>query len=252
MQLIGKKINELRKKNNMSQEELADKLFVSSRTIIKWESGETEPSISNLGAIADIFNVTTDYLLGRDCLSNKSNKRYNNISIALTIVFIVFAICLIVGLVFSTIGMIDQIKNIVDMANKNNDAAIYAPVGLSFSNNEVNEKTIEFAASQGVDITVESDTFVQWKNSLLGLYTLRNGTWWYNYYSLINYAPLIWMIILELFLIYSLTITVILLIRNLKTTLFSKPVLNTVFAFTSLNLPAGFILLVYNLAMERK
>ena len=61
--MIGKKINELRKKNNMSQEELANKLLVSSRIIIKWENGETEPSISNLNAIADTFCVTTDYLL---------------------------------------------------------------------------------------------------------------------------------------------------------------------------------------------
>ena len=84
MATAGKKTNELRKKSNMSQEELANKLFVSSRTVVKWENGETEPSISNINATADIFGVTTDYLLDRDEPSIKSNTKYSNLSITLT------------------------------------------------------------------------------------------------------------------------------------------------------------------------
>lgn len=252
MVMVGKKINELRKKSNMSQEELANKLFVSSRTVVKWESGETEPSISNLNAIADIFGVTTDYLLDRDETSIKSNRKYSNLSIALTIIFIVFAIGVIVGLVFSTIALVNEIKVVADAVASNNRAAASTPAGLHFASSELTDKTIEFAASQGVTITRDSSEFVMWQSALISKYTQRNGEFWYNLYTFINYGPMIWLIILELFLLYSLTITIILFIQNLKLKLYRKKVLNIILAFSSLNLPVGFILLVQNLLQEKK
>ena len=42
---IGKRIAILRKKNKMTQKELADKLFVSDKAISSWEAGRTEPSL---------------------------------------------------------------------------------------------------------------------------------------------------------------------------------------------------------------
>ena len=44
---IGNKISELRKKNNYTQEELAEKLNVSRQTISKWELNETSPSLED-------------------------------------------------------------------------------------------------------------------------------------------------------------------------------------------------------------
>ena len=60
-----------------------------------------------------------------------------------------------------------------------------------FSTSEVNEMVIAFAKAQGVDITVQSDTFVQWKNSLLSLYTLHGTTWTYNLSAIIDWGTLI-------------------------------------------------------------
>ncbi|MBE6810800.1 MAG: helix-turn-helix transcriptional regulator [Ruminococcaceae bacterium] len=61
---IGMIIKKLRKEKNITQEQLAEYLGISSRAISQWECGKTMPDISQLPIIANIFNVTTDYLLG--------------------------------------------------------------------------------------------------------------------------------------------------------------------------------------------
>ena len=60
---IGKFIATLRKECGMTQKELGDKLFVSDKTISRWERGDCSPEISLLPAIAEVFGVTTDELL---------------------------------------------------------------------------------------------------------------------------------------------------------------------------------------------
>lgn len=50
---------------DLSQDELAEKLGVSSASIRQWESGATRPSASNLLAMSDMFQCSVDYLLGR-------------------------------------------------------------------------------------------------------------------------------------------------------------------------------------------
>ena len=60
---MGKFISVLRKANGMTQQELADKLMVSDKTVSKWERDERMPDISLLPAIAEIFGITTDELL---------------------------------------------------------------------------------------------------------------------------------------------------------------------------------------------
>ena len=53
----------LRKINNMSQEELADRLMVSRQTVSKYETGESLPDIEKCRMIADVFNVSLDDLV---------------------------------------------------------------------------------------------------------------------------------------------------------------------------------------------
>jgi transcriptional regulator with XRE-family HTH domain len=60
------KIRELRTEKNMSQKDLAEKILnLTQQTISKYENGQLEPDIATLNAIADYFNVSTDYLFGR-------------------------------------------------------------------------------------------------------------------------------------------------------------------------------------------
>ena len=60
---IGNIIKTLRKQHNMTQDELAEKLNVSSQAVSKWENGRNMPDITLLLDIADCFNVTVDELL---------------------------------------------------------------------------------------------------------------------------------------------------------------------------------------------
>ncbi len=61
--IIADKISMLRKKHNLSQEELAEKLNISRQSVSKWESAQSIPEISKVLAMAELFQVTTDYLL---------------------------------------------------------------------------------------------------------------------------------------------------------------------------------------------
>ncbi|MBP5428940.1 MAG: helix-turn-helix transcriptional regulator, partial [Clostridia bacterium] len=62
MILADKIINE-RKKNGWSQEDLAEKLSVSRQAISKWESAQATPDLSKVILLAELFGVSTDYLL---------------------------------------------------------------------------------------------------------------------------------------------------------------------------------------------
>ena len=64
-QLLGERIRYYRKKMGVSQAALAEKLFVTAQNLSKWENGLSSPDIWNLSRLADIFNVSCDYLLGR-------------------------------------------------------------------------------------------------------------------------------------------------------------------------------------------
>ena len=72
---FSEKLLELRKQNNFSQEELAEKLGVSRQAISRWESGETMPDSPNLLQISKIFSVSADYLLRDEIEQNFSEPK---------------------------------------------------------------------------------------------------------------------------------------------------------------------------------
>ena len=59
------RLKELRKKKGISQLKLATDLNTTQNTISRYETGEREPGIDELIKIADYFNVSVDYLIGR-------------------------------------------------------------------------------------------------------------------------------------------------------------------------------------------
>ena len=68
MKIFQVRLKEQRKLYGMTQREMAEKLGISQPSYIRYEQGTAEPSQENLVKIADIFDVSTDYLLGRDDL----------------------------------------------------------------------------------------------------------------------------------------------------------------------------------------
>ena len=75
---FNEKLQELRKQNGLTQEELSEKLYVSRTAISKWESGRGYPNIESLKAIAEFFSVTVDELLSTDevlTIAEEDSKR---------------------------------------------------------------------------------------------------------------------------------------------------------------------------------
>lgn len=68
------RIRMLRMKNNLKQEELAKIINVSQASLSGYENGKYEPDNKTLLHLANVFHVTTDYLLGNDTLSEPFNK----------------------------------------------------------------------------------------------------------------------------------------------------------------------------------
>lgn len=62
---MGSKIRDLRKEKRLSQTELGKLIHVSQQTVTAWENNKAEPTSSAVVQLAEVFNVTTDYLLGR-------------------------------------------------------------------------------------------------------------------------------------------------------------------------------------------
>ena len=74
--MISMRIRELRKQAKLSQEMMAEKIGVSRQAITKWETGLGVPDIENLIAIADLFKLSLDELMGRDIEHETLAKDY--------------------------------------------------------------------------------------------------------------------------------------------------------------------------------
>lgn len=90
MNTIGRRITQLRKEQGMTQEELAQKLDVTSQAVSKWENDVSCPDISILPQLADILHTTTDYLLSgkKDevrCIPADKRKDFNDLTLRVKI-----------------------------------------------------------------------------------------------------------------------------------------------------------------------
>jgi len=63
MNRFAENLKNLRKSHNLTQNDLAEKLFVSAQTVSRWENGDGEPSLDLLSALADTFGVSVDRLV---------------------------------------------------------------------------------------------------------------------------------------------------------------------------------------------
>lgn len=75
--MIGSKLKEARKKANLSQEEVAEKIKTSRSNISKYETNMLEPNLQTLKELCELYRISADYLLEL----NEVAKTTNNISI---------------------------------------------------------------------------------------------------------------------------------------------------------------------------
>lgn len=117
---IGIFIQEERKKLNLTQDELANKIYTSNKAISKWETGKGLPNVENLKVLAKIFNVSINEILQgqRDVKDSdiiitetlKNSKKIKIINFILTclvgISFCLLEVVLVVANVSRTYGII--------------------------------------------------------------------------------------------------------------------------------------------------
>ncbi len=91
---FNEKLLTLRKNAGMSQDALADKLGVTRQAVSKWELGTAMPETKSIVQIAQVFSVTTDYLLGYTAVSYPDVKKRlkSNTNILIYIFYIVVTI----------------------------------------------------------------------------------------------------------------------------------------------------------------
>ena len=72
--MIGENLRKLRKKNKLTMKDLGKKLNLAESTISGYENGNRKPDYDTLNKFADFFEVSTDYLLGRNLTKNQTKE----------------------------------------------------------------------------------------------------------------------------------------------------------------------------------
>lgn len=120
--MIGNKILEFRKKNNLTQEELAEKMEVARQTISKWELNETSPDLKEASKLSKIFNISLDELTGSNnkneiISSVKSVKKITiaNLLITLAVLFVLISLGIITSVVMFNYFKVEMVSSVVTM-----------------------------------------------------------------------------------------------------------------------------------------
>ncbi len=82
MEYFGLKLQTLRKKALMSQDDLAELVGVSRQAISKWERSDALPDLYNAKKLAEIFNITLDELMDIEIKSIEKSEKNNKLSLA--------------------------------------------------------------------------------------------------------------------------------------------------------------------------
>ena len=108
---FGDIIVELRKKQNLTQQQLADKLNITDKAVSKWERGLSYPDITSISSLAKVLGVDSSYLI--DCCKKEdSNNPYQNKeNIKDLITLIITAIALAMGIATVVLNILNQIDN---------------------------------------------------------------------------------------------------------------------------------------------
>jgi transcriptional regulator with XRE-family HTH domain len=102
--IFADKLKSERKNKGWSQEELAEKLFVSRQSVSKWESGQNYPSIEILINISDLFGLTIDELLRSDdelkkkVIKDSKQLAYPKLKAAFDVIFLIGVLLLVIKL----------------------------------------------------------------------------------------------------------------------------------------------------------
>ena len=156
---VGIRIKKYREKHNISQDELAEKIFVSRQTISNWENNKSYPDIKSLMLLSNIFNVSLDDFMKGDIeeikkiIDKEAIKKFNVMSYIFGTELLILAITPYpLFKLESNIGVIIWISffiitfltaGIVEKFKKNNDIQTYKEI-LTF----INAKQLNYEETQ--------------------------------------------------------------------------------------------------------
>ncbi len=99
MTSVGKNLKNIRKKNNLTQDELAEKLSVTRQAVSNWENGKTEPDIETLTNISQIFDISIDELVDgipKGIKELRGKKSHLYIGIGFTVFYVISSLLMII------------------------------------------------------------------------------------------------------------------------------------------------------------
>lgn len=139
---VGNLIKKLRKDNNLTQKELADKLNVTFQAVSKWENGKSVPDIAQLHEISKIFSVDISEILDGE-LKEKKKKKWVLLGIIIGIIIIITSIIIInnkANFAFKKITTYDNNFNITGSLAYDSKGKIYIYITDIETNNEDDTK----------------------------------------------------------------------------------------------------------------
>ena len=117
MTKISKNIKRLRNSQNISQEALAERLYISRQAVSSWENDRTQPDIEMIGKLAEVFNVSVEELIYGEKrkieIENEEPKQNNRL---LIIIFSILGSAFVaIGLIFFIVFGIVMVSNRVQL-----------------------------------------------------------------------------------------------------------------------------------------
>lgn len=106
---MAERLQELRKKSNYSQEQVADLLGISRQAISKWESGQGKPEVDNIIKLTEIYKVSADYLLSgleRDIAAPAKKEMSKGTLKTICIISVIAATAIITVLFITALGLL--------------------------------------------------------------------------------------------------------------------------------------------------
>ena len=180
---IGKFILNLRKKNNLTQKELADKLGVTYQAVSKWETGKNIPDIAILKDMAKLFDIDINQLLGDEDHQDKKDSNNKNGILAIIVIVIITGLVIFIQLNYKDTNNF-QLKTIESncddfnisgsVAYNSNRSSIYiSDVNYCGPNEEIEYDNIEcslYEIENGREIKIEDCSYVNKEKITLNNY----------------------------------------------------------------------------------
>lgn len=154
---LNEKLIKLRKDNNLTQDELAEKLYISRQTVSNWENGRTYPDIETLILISNKFNISLDDLLKTDKKVvrdiDKKIKSHKKLTIIIILLIIILISSLFLGYKYHKNHKITRV--VVKEIPEN--YTIWSTSDYRISNRDY--ETLKYYEGKYVDIYIENEEY---------------------------------------------------------------------------------------------